>query len=70
MKTIKIKQIGSPIRRHRKQALYLKSLGLRGIGSTRELSANNTVLGLLKRVRHMVVEIEPSKIGSIKKEEV
>jgi large subunit ribosomal protein L30 len=61
-KTIRIRQVGSPIRRDKKQALYLRSLGLRGIGSERVLSANNTVLSLLKRVRHMVIEIA----GSIK----
>ena len=51
---IKIRQTGSPIRRDRRQALYLKSLGLRGIGSERELKSNNTVLKLIEKVRHMV----------------
>lgn len=54
LKTIKIRQTGSPIRRNKKQALYLKSLGLKRIGSERELVANNTVLALIKRVQHMV----------------
>ncbi len=54
IKTIKIRQTGSPIRRNKKQALYLKSLGLKRIGSERELVANNTVLALIKRVQHMV----------------
>jgi len=54
IKTIKIRQIGSPIRRNKKQALYLQSLGLRKIGSERELIANNTVLELIKKVQHMV----------------
>ena len=54
VKMIKIRQTGSPIRRNRKQALYLKSLGLRKIGSERELVANNTVLELIKKVQHMV----------------
>ncbi|MBR1944042.1 MAG: 50S ribosomal protein L30 [Alphaproteobacteria bacterium] len=54
LKTIKIRQVGSPIRRNKKQAMYLKSLGLRRIGSERELVANNTVLELIKKVQHMV----------------
>lgn len=51
---IKIRQTGSPIRRNRKQALYLKSLGLKKIGSERELEANNSVLKLIEKVRHMI----------------
>ncbi len=53
-KTIRVKQIGSPIRRNKKQRLYLKSLGLRHIGSERELEANGSVLALIKKVGHMV----------------
>ncbi|MDR0640710.1 MAG: 50S ribosomal protein L30 [Holosporales bacterium] len=51
---IKVKQIGSPIRRCKKQSLHLKSLGLRGIGSEREVVANNSVLGLIEKVRHLI----------------
>ena len=54
LKTIKVRQIGSPIRRNKKQALYLRSLGLRKIGSEKELVANSTVLELIKKVQHMV----------------
>lgn len=54
LKTIKVRQTGSPIRRNKKQAMYLRSLGLRKIGSERELIANNTVLELIKKVQHMV----------------
>ena len=54
LKTIKVRQTGSPIRRNKKQAMYLKSLGLRRIGSEKELIANNTVLELIKKVQHMV----------------
>ena len=54
LKTIKVRQTGSPIRRNKKQAMYLKSLGLRKIGSEKELVANNTVLELIKKVQHMV----------------
>ena len=53
-KKLKIRQIGSSIRRNKRQALYLQSFGLRGIGSERELEANNTVFKLIEKVRHMV----------------
>jgi large subunit ribosomal protein L30 len=53
-KMIKIQQTGSSIRRNKKQELHLKALGLRGIGSERELAISNSVLGLIDKVRHMV----------------
>ncbi len=53
-KKIRIRQIGSPIRRDKRQGLYLKSLGLKKVGSERELSATNSVLKLIEKVRHMV----------------
>lgn len=53
-KMIKVRQIGSPIRRSKKQGLYLKSLGLRHMGSERELESNRSVLALIKKVGHLV----------------
>ena len=53
-KKIRIRQIGSPIRRDKRQGLYLKSLGLKKMGSERELLATNSVLKLIEKVRHMV----------------
>ncbi|MDR1289218.1 MAG: 50S ribosomal protein L30 [Holosporales bacterium] len=52
--SIRIRQVGSAIRRNGKQALHLKALGLRGIGSEKELILNNSILGLINKVRHMV----------------
>ncbi|MDR0695734.1 MAG: 50S ribosomal protein L30 [Holosporales bacterium] len=52
--TIRVRQIGSVIRREKRQALYLKSLGLSGIGTERELLVSHAVLELIKKVRHMV----------------
>lgn len=52
--TVKVRQVSSPIRRNRRQALYLKSLGLHGIGTERTLVANNSVLKLIQKVSHMV----------------
>ena len=51
---IRVRQVGSPIRRDKRQVLYLKSLGLRRIGSERELVATNSILKLIEKVRHMV----------------
>jgi ribosomal protein L30 len=52
--TVRIRQVGSQIRRDRKQALYLKSLGLRGIGSEKVLKRSSSVDELIKKVGHMV----------------
>lgn len=54
MDRIKVKQIGSCIRRNKKQAMYLQSLGLRKIGQEKELEYNSTVHGLIKKVQHIV----------------
>jgi len=57
---IKIKQIGSPIRRDGKQLLNLKSLGL-GLGKTNkvvELDNTPAIQGLIKKVSHMVEILE------------
>lgn len=51
---IKVMQIGSPIRRHKNQKLYLKALGLGKINRVRELEANPVVLGLIKKAQHMI----------------
>lgn len=61
-KTIKVVQVGSPIRRNKKQALYLQSLGLRKIGQERELEANNSVLALIKKVQHIVEVRQDAKV--------
>lgn len=53
-KMIKVKQTGSPIRRHNRQRLYLKSLGLRKMNDERELVKTPAVEGLIRKVSHMV----------------
>lgn len=52
--TIKVKQIGSPIRRESKQKLHLKGLGLGKLHMVRELKDSPEVQGLIRKVRHMV----------------
>ena len=52
--TVKVQQIGSPIRREGKQKLHLKALGLGKMNATRELVDTPEVQGLIRKVRHMV----------------
>lgn len=52
--TIKIQQVGSPIRRESKQRLHLQGLGLGKMNTIRELENTPQVQGLIRKVRHMV----------------
>jgi large subunit ribosomal protein L30 len=52
--TVKVQQIGSPIRRESKQKLHLKGLGLGKMNAVRELENTPEVQGLIRKVRHMV----------------
>lgn len=54
MKKLIVKQVGSPIRRHNKQRLHLKALGLDKMHKERELDDNLIVRGLIRKVSHMV----------------
>ncbi|MDR0552840.1 MAG: 50S ribosomal protein L30 [Holosporales bacterium] len=54
-KTIKVRQVGSSIRRNGRQALYLDSLGLGKIGKEKELVDSRSVRKLIAKVRHMIV---------------
>lgn len=55
---ITIKQIGSPIRRDPRQALYLKSLGLGKMNRERKIVDNPSTRGLIDKLSHMVVVLE------------
>ena len=52
--TVKVQQVGSPIRRESKQKLHLKALGLGKMNATRESVDTPEVQGLIRKVRHMV----------------
>jgi len=52
---IRIKQIGSPIRRDPRQKVYLKSLGLGKMHRVRDIVDTPSTRGLLDKLRHMVV---------------
>ena len=53
-KTVKIKQIGSPIRRPARQEQTLIGLGLNKMHRTRELEDTPEVRGMIRKVQHMV----------------
>jgi len=53
-KTVKIEQIGSPIRRHHSQRATLLGLKLNKIGRVSELADTAEVRGMIHKVRHLV----------------
>jgi large subunit ribosomal protein L30 len=53
-KTIKVKQIGSPIRRHHTQRETLIGLGLNRIGRVSELPDTAQTRGMVAKVKHLV----------------
>jgi large subunit ribosomal protein L30 len=57
-KTIKVKQIGSPIRREHTQRETLIGLGLNRIGRVAELPDTPQTRGMVHKVRHLVNVIE------------
>ena len=57
-KTIKIEQIGSPIRREASQRATLIGLGLNKIGRVKELQDNPATRGMIDKVAHLVRVVE------------
>ena len=53
-KTIKVEQIGSPIRRHHSQRETLVGLKLNKIGRVTELPDTPAVRGMIEKVHHLV----------------
>jgi large subunit ribosomal protein L30 len=53
-KSIKVKQIGSPIRRHHTQRETLVGLRLNRIGRVAELPDTPETRGMLAKVKHLV----------------
>jgi large subunit ribosomal protein L30 len=60
-KTMKVKQIGSPIRRHHDQRETLIGLGLNRIGRISELPDTAQTRGMIAKVQHLVSVVEGSK---------
>ena len=54
MKKIKITQVKSAIDRPESQKLTLKALGLRKMKSSREVEATPQILGMVRKVEHLL----------------
>ncbi len=54
MKKIKITQVKSGIDRSERQKLTLKALGLKKLHATKEVEATPQILGMVKKVNHLV----------------
>ena len=54
MKKIKITQVKSGIDRSERQKLTLKALGLNKLHATKEVDATPQILGMVKKVDHLV----------------
>ena len=52
--TVRITQIGSPIRRQKDQRATLVGLGLNKMQRTRELEDTPSVRGMIDKVKHLV----------------
>ena len=57
-KTVKVQQIGSPIRRPSDQRATLIGLGLNKMNRTRELPDTPAVRGMIAKVSHLVRVVE------------
>jgi large subunit ribosomal protein L30 len=57
-KTVKVQQVGSPIRRRHDQRETLIGLGLNRIGRTSELPDNGATRGMIAKVAHLVRVVE------------
>ena len=60
-KTIKVEQIGSPMRRDNTQRATLIGLGLNKIGRTRDLPDTPATRGMIRKVNHLVRVVGESK---------
>jgi large subunit ribosomal protein L30 len=60
MKKIRITQIKSGIDRPERQKLTLKALGLNKLHNTREVEATPQIMGMLRKVEHLV-KVEEAK---------
>ena len=58
MKKIKITLVKSPIDRPERQKETLKALGLNKMNATKEVEATPQILGMVRKVEHMVSIVE------------
>ena len=60
MKKIKITLVKSPIDRSERQKLTVQALGLNKTNSTKEVEATPQILGMIRKVTHLV-KVEDAK---------
>jgi len=53
-KTIKVEQVGSPLRRSSDQRATLIGLGLNKIGRVKDVPDNPATRGMIRKVQHLV----------------
>lgn len=58
MATIKIKQVRSAIKRPADQKATIKALGFRKLNQTLEKEATPQILGMIKKVQHLLLVVE------------
>lgn len=58
MKKIKITLVKSPIDRPERQKQTLKALGLNKVNATKEVEATPQILGMVRKVEHMIEVVE------------
>ena len=54
MKKVRIKQVKSGIDRSERQKLTLQALGLNKINATKEVEATPQILGMIRKVEHLI----------------
>ena len=60
-KTIKVEQVGSPMRRHFDQRATLIGLGLNKIGRVKDVPDTPAMRGMLRKVQHLVKVVGEGK---------
>jgi large subunit ribosomal protein L30 len=60
-KTIKVEQVGSPLRRHHDQRSTLIGLGLNKIGRVKELPDTSATRGMIRKIQHLVRVVGEAK---------
>jgi large subunit ribosomal protein L30 len=54
MAKIKVTYVRSAINRPQRQKRTIEALGLRKLNQTKEFEANNAILGMIEKVKHLV----------------
>ena len=60
MKKVKITLVSSPIDRSERQKLTIQALGLNKMNSSKEVEATPQILGMIRKVTHLV-KVEETK---------